>query len=1517
MGDPSAARLDITTDVAPEAGLDVPPAQERCRIVALGASAGGLDAFERFFRAVDPGLGVAFVVVQHLSPEHESILPQLLSAFTDMPVAPVADGAAPLANHVYVIPPNATLFFRAGRLHLNALEPRASRQPISAFFTSLANELGADAVAVILSGSGSDGSAGLQAIRARGGLAIVQSPAEAQYDGMPRSAIATGDVEFVVSAADMPPLIARETQRRDAQPRVALPGGQGGDPVAGITECLRRHTGKDFGGFKRSTVRRRIQRRLTVLGMTSLTDYLARLEVDEAEANALASDLMIGVTRFFRDRSAFQVLEEAVVPPLLEFSGEQPVRVWVPGCATGEEAYSLTVELLGHARRLEGARAGLPRVQIFATDINEAALAKARLGRYPASIAGDVPAEWLERYFLPDEGGYVVSKEVRDCCIFSMHDVLRDPPFSRVDLISCRNLLIYFDPEVQSRLLPLFHYALRPSGFLFLGSSETVGDLSSIFEPVDKKHRLFQRRNEVAAQVRVPTVLHSADRLLHRPPPRRGADGAPAMVELLRSALSGLLEERRAALAVVDGRGNARYFAGPISRYLPTPAGAPTTNVVELATGDLRLEISAALQAAGAGGGPVRRELPSVAGGEAPATELVVRALSPAAPPLDQFVVLLGDARPALAPTVHAGGADERAHQLEGELRIATDRWQRAVQDLESVNEELRSANEELQTMNEELQSSNEELQLSQEELQSVNEELNTVNTELAMKVEEVNGLYADLQNLFQSTRIATVVVDRELCVTRFTPAATRLYPLAQPDVGRPLANLADPFIGASVLAQARAVLEDLAPRECILELADGGGWHLLRALPYLSLSKAVAGAVLTFVDVTELKRAEAALQAAQERERRRATELEAIMRSVPAAVFIARDAAATRTVGNDAAYRLLRTTTGQNPSLSSGRAGAFRVLRGGRELSADELPLERAAASGVEVRDCEQEVHFADGGHIHLLGQALPLLDAGGRPAGAVAAFMDVTAMKDVEDALRSSEARFRGSLETMLDAFAVFRPVKGSDGRAVDFELEYLNDPAQRILAARPAERKRLRELVPQGSPLIRILVEAVERGALVDRPELAGAGAPGDDRIYDLRASPLESGELAVSWRDVTERTRATCALREADRRKDEFLAVLGHELRNPLAALSTALSLDEQLGERPAPAARHADLMHRQVRALRRLVDDLLDVTRISRGKVRVERKPVDLARVAREELEIHKHGAGARIHLRLALPAGPLWVSGDGDRIAQIAGNLIHNACKFTEPGGAVEVTVGASDDRRPQLVVRDQGIGMAPETLAHLFEPFRQADHSMDRARGGLGLGLSLVKAFANLMGAEVGARSDGLGRGSEFHVRFLAASPPAPAAEPGGSARPSRRARILVVEDNRDVRESFVEYLSAHLGHEVAFAEDGESGVAKALQWQPELVFCDIGLPRLDGYGFARALRAAPSLREAVLVAMTGYGSEGDKVLASESGFDQHFTKPVDLDTLERFIDGLPRGKRGSPGASGTSPPPRADPRE
>lgn len=1474
-------------------------------VVALGASAGGLAAFERFFRAVERPTGFAFVVVQHLSPEHESILPQLLSAFTRMPVEPVADGTRPLPDHVYVIPPNATLTIREGLLRLGTLEPRSTRQPISALFSSLADELGAAAVAVVLSGTGSDGSTGLHAVRAHGGLTIVQSPSEAQYDSMPRSAMATGDVDLVVPAAEMPALIVREVQRRAAGAPVATATGEPADPLVGITDALRRHTRKEFGAFKRTTLLRRVQRRLTATGIASLAGYLARIQVDGAEASALASDLMIGVTRFFRDRDAFDALAEQAIPRLLEYSGAQPVRVWVPGCATGEEAYSLAIQLASHADARGQPPAALQRFQIFATDINEAALATARVGRYPASIAADVPPGWLARYFVEDGGGYLVAREIRDACIFSVHDVLRDPPFSRMDLVSCRNLLIYIDPQTQARLLPLFHYALRPSGFLFLGSSETVGDLPSLFEAVDQKQRIFRRSTAPGPRVQFPLTAGGQD------PRPRGAlaptagPPPPGGPELLRAISAGFLDEVGAACALVDGQGRARYFAGPISRFLPTPTGAPATGLLDLAAGELQAHLAGALQAA-AGGGRVRLELTLGGGPEARRVELVVK---PAAGQRDALLVVFRELGPPHQEVV-GDGPDARAHHLEGELRVATERWRRAVQELEGTNEELRSVNEELQTMNEELQSSNEELQLSQEELQSVNEELNTVNAELAAKAEEVNALYADLQNLFQATRIATVVLDRDLAVTRFTPAATRLYPLTDADLGRRLEELAHPFAGPSVLEEARAVLDDLTPRERILEAADGRGWHLLRALPYLSLSRAVEGVVLTFVDVTELKRAEAAVREAREEAQRRAAEAEAIMRTVPAAVLLTHDASASRVQGNEAAHRLLRVPAGLSLSPAAwpaGGAAPFRVLRGGRELAAGELALPQAASTGREVRAVEDEIHFPDGSHAHLLGHAVPLLDGAGRPAGAVAAYMDVTHLKHVEDAVRGSEARYRDSLEALLDAFAVFRPIPGQDGRPVDYQVQFLNALAQRALGTRDG-RRRLRELVPAASPLLAILEQALEAGRAVERQEVAGAVGLDEARRFDLKASPLGQGEVVVSWKDVTDRAEATRALREADQRKDEFLAVLGHELRNPLAALQTALDLerlDRQGGER---AIRRLDLMRRQVGSLGRLVDDLLDVTRITRGKVNLRLASVDLVDVTRAEFLVHEQACGGRLRVSLSAPPTPVWVRGDAVRIAQVVDNLLGNACKFVEPGGQVEVSVAVGAGGRPELVVRDDGVGMEREVLAHVFEPFRQAHHGLDRAKGGLGLGLSLVKGLAELMGAEVEARSDGPGRGATFRVRFAPAEPPAPAWRPEGSARPrpARRRRILVVEDNEDVRESLVEYLAEVRGHEVESAGDGVTGLEKARAWAPEVVLCDVGLPRLSGYELARLARESPALQRATLVALTGYGSDGDRARSLQAGFHHHLTKPVDVDGLDAFLAGLDGGEGGVEGGDG-----------
>jgi two-component system CheB/CheR fusion protein len=1465
----------------------------RCPVVALGASAGGLDAFERFFRACGP-LGAALVVVQHLAPEHESILPQLLSSFTRMPVEAVVDGTLPLPDHVYVIPANATLLLRDGRLRLSALEPRASRQPISAFFTSLAYEHGRAAVAVVLSGTGSDGAAGIHAVRSRGGLTLAQAPSEAHHDAMPRSAVATGDVEFVASADDMPRLIARELERRKALQADEPPElDASSDPLVGITNCLRSRTGHDFGAFKRSTLQRRVQRRLAALGLATTSEYLARLQVDDAEANALACDLMIGVTSFFRDRDAFEVLERDVLPQLHEFAGERAIRVWVPGCASGEEAYSIAILLLEHRRGLP-AREGPPAsIQVFATDIDERSLALARIGQYPPSSLSNVPAEWRERYFTLEDGRYVISKEVRDCCIFSGHDVIRDPPFSRIDLVSCRNLLIYFGPETQARLLPLFHYALRAGGFLFLGSSETLGDCDQLFHVVNKKHRVFRRRDQLArpATLALPLAVTPRQRLLE--PPRDRAEEERAAVGLLQSALEALLEERGAALAVVDRRGNASYFAGPVSRYLPTRSGAPSTNVLDLASGDLRLEISAALLTVGAGCGRIRREVaPSQEG--APRVELMVKPLLEPGAARDHVLLVL---RECEEPRDAAGGVAGGEHHdgLEEELRLATERWRRTVQELESANEQARSANEELHTMNEELQSSNEELQLSQEELQSINEELNTVNAELTKKVEEVNVLYADLRNLFESTRIATIFIDDELRIARFTPAAAKLYPMTDRDVGRPLQDLVSPFSDVHVVAEARAVLDDLRPREHILSLADGSGWRLLRLLPYRSLAKVVTGVVLTFVDVTALKRAEAALQDAKELERRRASELEAIMRSVPAAVWIAEDAGATRIVGNDTARHLMRLSPPEDGScLPVDLPGGARVLHGGRELWPEEMPLRHAASTGEVVRGYEEEVHFADGTHIHLFGHAAPLLDDAGRPSGAVAAFLDITPLKDVEEALRASEARFRGSIEALLDAFAVFRPIVGSDRLPVDFEIEHLNAAARTILnLPRDAVRCRLREVLPERSPLFDVLSDATRRDAAVERHGLRGDGPEGTDhRVYDLRACAL-GDVIVVAWRDVSDRTRAVEALREADRRKDEFLAVLGHELRNPLAAIQTVLHLADRAPERSPRLRQHLELMRRQSRALGRLVDDLLDLTRITRGKIQLHMAPVDLGEVVRSELDIHRQAAADRLTLRLVEPDRPLWVNGDQERIAQMVGNLLGNACKFTDAGGAVEVTLAPPDDEgRVMLTVRDEGIGMTPETLAHLFEPFRQADRSLDRARGGLGLGLSLVKALAVMMGADVAARSDGLGHGSAFTLRFASASPPAKKGGEAATMARGRRLRILVVEDNRDVGESLAEFLAEELGHEVTLAADGESGVDKARSWIPDLVLCDIGLPGLDGFEVARALRRDAAMGRTILVALTGYGREEDKARAIGAGFDHHATKPFDLREFEQWLN-------------------------
>ncbi|HYG63142.1 MAG TPA: chemotaxis protein CheB, partial [Thermoanaerobaculia bacterium] len=862
-------------------GQDRRGSKHPCPIVGMGASAGGLDAFQTFFSRMPPDSGMAFVLVQHLHPRHDTLMPELLARHTSMPVQLVTDRTVAESNRIYVIPPNSTLTIDGCVLYVSRQGGgRGRRAPIDGFFRSLAEDQGDDAVGIILSGAGADGALGLKSIKEHGGMAMVQAPATASYDSMPRSAILTGAADYVLPVEDMPGALMEYLGK--------LKEARGGDGVEGFREqiedhldkiaaLLRRKTGHDFSRYKRSTLVRRIRRRMHVLGAPSVSSYLERLREGPKEADQLFRDLLIGITHFFRDPESFDLLATRVIPRLFEGKGmDEQVRVWVPGCATGEEAYSIAILLREHLEGLEDP----PRVLIFASDIDDQALETARQGWYPESIAGQVSPQRLERFFLRHGNLYQVSREVREMCLFSLHNLITDPPFSRLDLISCRNLLIYLESDLQKKVVPLYHYALRSGGYLFLGPSESVVGHPELFRIVDKRHRIFQRKETVLrSPMSFPLVERGRSGTFrsHFEGARRSNPREPDVSKVLEAIL---LESYAPACVVVNQRSEVVYLSPRTGRYLELPAGAPSLHLVEMARDGLRLDLRTALHKAMAGGVPVVHENvplePGRDSGSGPRVNIVVRPLPELGDDSGLYMVVFQEVRPApIEPGAEPGGGAARdaagtpagslaetqqaavVQRLEAELRSTKDHLQATLEELESSNEELVSSNEELLSINEELQSANEELQTSKEELQSVNEELESVNAELKKKIEQLDRAHSDLQNLFRSTQIATVFVDRDLRIQKFTPAATDVFRLIGSDIGRPIADIAPRFPDGDLLVAIREVLRTLSHHEREVRVAERQAWYILRILPYRTLEDVIDGVVITFADVTELKRAQ------------------------------------------------------------------------------------------------------------------------------------------------------------------------------------------------------------------------------------------------------------------------------------------------------------------------------------------------------------------------------------------------------------------------------------------------------------------------------------------------------------------------------------------------------------------------------------------------------------------------------------------------------------------------------------
>ena len=859
------ARTATPAPSNPEAGL---PAREALDfpVVGLGASAGGLEAFEQFFRSVPADLGAAFVLVSHLDPSHESILTEILQRSTALPVVEVQDQLVVKANHIYVIPPNRDMTIFHGALQLSVPEaPRGQRMPIDAFFRSLAEDQGERAMGVVLSGTGSDGTLGLRAILGGGGVTFVQDPGTAKYDGMPSSAIRSGFATHVLPVEKMPEAM-RAAWRAPSTRRSTPFAPSAAQGLTQVLATLRTRTGHDFAQYKKSTVLRRIERRMLQHDIQEMGVYARYLKEHPAEVQLLFKELLINVTSFFRDREAFETLRKEVLAPLVAGKPEGWVfRAWIAGCATGEEAYSIAILL----RELMDEGHLDFKVQIYATDLDDDAIATARAGTFPQSIVQDVTPERLRRFFVKEEAAYRVKKEIREMVVFAIQDVIKDPPFTRLDLLSCRNLMIYLEPELQDRLISTFHYALRPGGVLFLSPSESTGHDVDLFRPIDRKWKLFRVVPSMTPSRPTPAGLPAGIELA-------GPAGDDGAAKKARTASLGELASRALVASfappavVTDLAGNILFVHGDTGKYLRPAPGHATLNVIDLARPGIQAELRVAFHGAGSGGAPpLAREATTKVGGKIETVLLSVKPIEPVDGGARLLLVSFQErppAPPSRASPGKAAGRSKNPHrtsELERALAYSKELLRTTVEEQQASTEEQKSMNEELQSTNEELQSTNEELETSKEELQSVNEELVTVNAELQAKIEQLAGMQNDMRNLLDSVNVGTVFLDTQLAIRRFTREATKVFRLVPTDLGRPLLDIKTDLEGVDLIFAAQGVLDSLLPWE--REVRSGGGSaYLVRIQPYRTLENVIDGVVMTFADITARATAEVAVQEAR-----------------------------------------------------------------------------------------------------------------------------------------------------------------------------------------------------------------------------------------------------------------------------------------------------------------------------------------------------------------------------------------------------------------------------------------------------------------------------------------------------------------------------------------------------------------------------------------------------------------------------------------------------------------------------
>lgn len=1373
-------------------------------IVAIGASAGGLEAFTQILNHLPTDTGLGIVLIQHLEPDHHSLLSDILARTTQMPVTEVEDGVSVEPDHVYVIPPNRKMVISQGVLKLMPRQKTEGRHlPINAFFESLAAERGSQAIGVVLSGLDRDGAQGLEAIKAGGGLTFAQDVQSSQFEGMPQSAAATGCVDFILPPAAIAEQLARISDHPyviDSTPAPVpenLPDSN--QALSTIFALLRAVTGVDFSAYKQNTIRRRIERRMVLHHLAKLEDYAQYLQDNSAEVEALYQELLIKVTSFFRDPQVFQSLKEQVFPNIVpDQAAAGPIRIWVPGCATGQEVYSLAICLLEFLDQ----HSMQPQIQIFATDISEPAIEEARAGIYPESQMVNVSPERLRRFFVQVEAGYQISKPVRELCVFALQDLSSDPPFSDLDLISCRNVLIYMGPLLQKRVLPIFHYSLKPTGFLILGTSESLGESSDLFAGVDKKQRIYAR---ASAPTRVKFDFATNQTLLGKVNPSQRRQNAWSGLDIQKQADQIALNHYAPVSIVINDGLDILHFRGETSPYLRPAAGEPSFNLLKMARPGLLMELRTAIYQAKRQDAPVRKQGLRIEGDEQ-LGQVRIEVLPFRTPPAqEQYCLVLFEAVPlsgmlSLAEAENPGeeseegpgrgeqtGPDPEITSLSAELAVAKQELaatqeylQLAIQEQEAANQDLRIANEEVLSSNEELQSTNEELETAKEEIQATNEELRTTNQELQSRNLETRQINNDLINLLSSVNIPILILGGDLQVRRFTPSAQKIFNLISTDVGRPFSNLKLNLTVSDLEGLILEVIASLSIKQ--LEVQDPAGyWYELQIRPYKTTENQIDGVVLVLVDIDARKRSAEQIKIARDF-------AEGIVETVREPLVVL-NADLSVVTANQSFYQAFETSAAQT------QGHQFFELGNGQW----NIP--------------ELRSRLAEIPHQH-------------------------TQLKDFE----------------------------------VVHNFERIG-PKTMLLNARSLAQ-------PAQPPMILLSIS--------DFTEYK--------QLEAERVEILHSSEVA----------RYTAE--SANRTKDEFLSILSHELRNPLSAMIgwSQLLLKGKLNA--AKTTRAIETIERSAKTQAQLIEDLLDISRITTGKLRLNTRPVELHPMITAAIEVvHLAAEAKNIQLEARLSPESPRILGDTDRLQQVLWNLLSNAIKFTPPGGRVEVQLAFENPEEidsPAALIRvsDTGQGINADFLPHVFDRFRQADGKKTRSNSGLGLGLSIVRHLVELHGGTVHAESPGEGQGTTMIVRLPLPdsledrSLPRDDLPLGNLASKQSQLvedipslaglQVLVVDDDLDTCQIMITALEQYDARVTAAASASEAlSVLTASPGEYDALLSDLGMPQADGYALIRQVRelSAEAGGQIPAAAITAYVKGEDRQEALSAGFQMHIPKPVE----------------------------------